>query len=133
MIIQVGAGHAGEFGLRSMNRGHNALPRVKLVSMAFIKNQVFTVSKDVLFQEVGGETVLLDLASERYFGLDEVGTRIWALITEGSSVGEVVDTLLEEYEVEPLKLEGDIEELLSALLEAGLISTGNAEPQFDAE
>ena len=46
-------------------------------------DQVFTVSKDVLFQEVAGETVLLDLNSESYFGLDEVGTRIWTLLNEG--------------------------------------------------
>ncbi len=35
-------------------------------------------SGEVLQQEVGGEAVLLDLASESYFGLDPVGTRIWA-------------------------------------------------------
>ncbi|MBT6125779.1 MAG: PqqD family protein, partial [Halieaceae bacterium] len=43
-------------------------------------NQVVTLSPDVISQEVSGETVLLDLNSEHYFGLDEVGTRIWQLI-----------------------------------------------------
>ena len=37
--------------------------------------------------------VLLDLESERYFGLDPVGTRIWALLGEGASIGAVVETL----------------------------------------
>ena len=84
-------------------------------------DQVFTVSSDVLFQEVSGETVLLDLDSEQYFGLDAVGTRIWSLLKEGRAVREMVETLLAEYEVEPEQLAGDVRELLAALLDAGLI------------
>jgi hypothetical protein len=95
--------------------------------MALLKDQSFTVSKDVLFQEVGGETVLLDLDSERYFGLDEVGTRIWALISEGVAVREMADTMLEEYDIDRSTLETDIEALLVSLLEAGLISTSDTE------
>ena len=83
--------------------------------------QTIEISPDVLFQEVGGETVLLDLESEHYFGLDAVGTRIWGLIGEGASVDGMVDTLLQEYEVERATLEADVAELLSRLAEAGLI------------
>ena len=89
--------------------------------MEIQSDQVFKASRDVLFQEVGGETVLLDLASEQYFGLDEVGTRIWQLLNEGLGPGEMVDTLLDEYEVERERLEADVRELLGSLLEAGLI------------
>ena len=64
---------------------------------------------------------MLDLESEHYFGLDAVGTRIWGLIGEGVSVTAMVDTLLEEYEVERVTLEADLAELLSRLAEAGLI------------
>ena len=89
--------------------------------MEISDDRVYTVSKDVLFQEVSGETVLLDLASEQYFGLDEVGTRIWALLNEGRSVGEMVETLLGEYAVGREQLEADVRELLGALMDAGLI------------
>ena len=95
--------------------------------MAFDPGQKFQIAPDVLFQEVGGETVLLDLESEQYFGLDAVGTRIWALIGEGLSVGGIVDTLLAEYEVSRATLEADVAELLSRLSEAGLIRLGNEE------
>ena len=81
----------------------------------------FTVSKDVLFQEVSGETVLLDLASEQYFGLDEVGTRVWQLLNEGQSLGAMLDVLLGEYEVERERLETDVRALLDSLIEAGLV------------
>ena len=84
--------------------------------------QKVTISPDVLFQEVSGEMVLLDLASESYFGLDAVGARIWALLESGASVGETLDTLLQEYEVERATLETDLAELLEKLAGAGLIS-----------
>ena len=82
----------------------------------------FAVSGDVLFQEVSGETVLLDLNSESYFGLDEVGTRVWQLLSGGNSVAAMLDVLLNEYDVEREQLEMDVEELLNSLIEAGLIT-----------
>ena len=90
--------------------------------MDFQKEQSFTISEDALFQEVSGETVLLDLVSENYFGLDEAGTRVWALLVEGASVGQIVNTLLDEYEVDRTTLEKDVNELLGNLVETGLIA-----------
>ena len=89
--------------------------------MELQKHQLFTISDDVLFQEVGGETVLLDLGSENYFGLDEIGTRIWSLLREAKNADEILDVLLQEYEVDKVTLESDLNELLGKLLEAGLI------------
>ena len=85
-------------------------------------NQSAEISKDLLSQEVSGETVLLDLNSESYFGLDEVGTRIWQLLLEHGNLRKVFDTLLEEYDVESDQLEKDMEEILTKLVEAGLIT-----------
>jgi len=90
--------------------------------MQIQKEQKVSISPEVLFQEVSGEMVLLDLASENYFGLDEIGARIWGLLESGSSVGEAMDTLMEEYQVERAVLEKDVGELLEKLLEAGLIA-----------
>ena len=84
--------------------------------------QKITISPDVLFQEVSGELVLLDLSSESYFGLDAIGARIWGLLESGASVGDVLDTLMQEYEVERGTLEADLGELLDKLAKAGLIS-----------
>ena len=83
-----------------------------------------TISTDVLAQELAGETVLLDLASESYFGLDTVGTRIWQLLEQGRGQEEIVDTLLGEYDVERGVLERDVEELLGRLSDSGLITIG---------
>ena len=78
-------------------------------------------SDDVLFQAVGDEAVLLNLASERYFGLDPVGTRIWTLLSEDPRLQQAFDTLCAEYDVEPAQLEADLLELIGQLAEARLV------------
>ena len=60
------------------------------------KNQSITVSTEVLSQEVSGETVLLDMQSESYFGLDEVGTRIWQLLQEKDDLQAVFDAMTQD-------------------------------------
>ena len=91
------------------------------MTMQIQKEQTAKISPEVLFQEVSGEIVLLDLASENYFGLDEIGARIWTLLSVGSSVGAVLETLEVEYDVERAVLENDVESLLEELITAGLI------------
>ena len=82
---------------------------------------ILTRSSEVLFQEVGGEAVLLDLASERYFGLDPVGTRIWTLLGEDDRLQVVCDALCAEYDAEPLLIRDDLLALVAQLSEAGLV------------
>ena len=85
-------------------------------------NQTITLSPQVISQEVGGETVILDLDSECYFGLDSVGTRIWQLIQEHGDLHRIYTTLLEEYEVGEEQLLGDLEILLNDASSRGLIT-----------
>ena len=82
----------------------------------------FLVSDEVVAREVGGETMLLDLSSGTYFGLDAVGGRIWQLLEDGTSPAEACDTLIEEYEVARDKLERDILDLLTELRDRRLIT-----------
>ncbi len=58
------------------------------------------VPESVLFCDLDGEAVLLESTSGRYFGLDEVGTRIWSLLAADGRVGTAFEALLAEYEVE---------------------------------
>ncbi|MFV8819164.1 PqqD family protein [Haliea sp. E17] len=78
-------------------------------------------SPQVIFQEVSGEMVLLDLASEQYFGLDEVGARIWQLIDEHAEWPAMIPVLLDEYDVEETRLREDVERLLNELMASGLL------------
>lgn len=79
------------------------------------------VSDDVVFRILGDEAVILNLASGVYFGLDTVGTRMWQLMSEHGSTDKVVETLLDEYEVEKEQLCGDLDKLIQQLSEKGLI------------
>ena len=83
-----------------------------------------TASSDVVAREVGGETILLDLASGTYFGLDSVGARIWALIedTEGLSLAQVCDAIMGEFAVAREVLEFDVLALAKKLTEQNLVS-----------
>ena len=85
-------------------------------------NQTIKLSPDVISQEVSGETVLLDLESENYFGLDEVGTRIWQLIKETNDLQIIFNTLLDEYEVKEDRLQQDLDVLLSEISGLGLVT-----------
>ncbi len=96
-------------------------------------NQTVTISDQVISQEVSGETVLLDLESESYFGLDEVGTRVWQLLNEDGNLQYVLDTMLEEFEVDKDTLESDLSELLNNLQTAGLIAMTDSQAPTQTE
>lgn len=80
-----------------------------------------TVSDAVLHQQVGEETVLLNMTTEQYHGLDEVGSRVWQLLREHQTLDPIVAALLHEYEVDETALRADVERLLGELADLGLI------------
>ncbi len=81
-----------------------------------------SIPPQVMARTVGEETVLLDLASGTYFGLDPVGTRIWQLISEGKTVAAVCDNMLAEFDVSRDTLEADVMHLLGELRDKGLVN-----------
>jgi len=85
-------------------------------------NQTVQVLPDVLSQEVSGETVLLDLNNENYFGLNEVGTRIWQLLQEQNDLEIIYDIMLDEYEVDAKQLRKDFDDIINQLVKSGLIA-----------
>ena len=85
-------------------------------------NQTFSISDEVICQVLDDESVLLDLASENYLGLDEVGTRIWQLIDDGETMRSVVATMLDEYDTNEDTLVGDLDKFLNDLQAQGLIT-----------
>ena len=79
------------------------------------------IPDDVMFRILGDEAVILNVASGVYFGLDTIGTRMWQLMSEHGSTDKVVETLLEEYEVEETQLRRDLDKLIEQLSEKGLV------------
>ena len=87
------------------------------------------VPADVLVSELGGESVILNLKTESYFGLDEVGARMWAVVTAAESIQAGYETLTGEYDVEPERLRADLAALLEQLVEQGLLVVTSADAQ----
>lgn len=80
---------------------------------------------DVLFRELAGEAVLLDLKTQRYYGLDPVGTRIWQLLAESGRTADVLQAMLDEFDIDRAKLERDLQTFLDELEGVGLIELGH--------
>jgi hypothetical protein len=94
--------------------------------MTISLNSSLSAPADVLIRELDGEAVLLNLKSEAYFGLDEVGTRMWQVLTTSESIEAAYETLLAEYEVEPARLHQDLTGLIDRLVEHGLLEVSGA-------
>ncbi len=82
-------------------------------------------ASDVLFRQLGGESVLLNLSTGSYFGLDEVGTRIWTLVSGGESLAAVLDRLDAEYDAPLERLRADLLALVGELTAGGLVVVEN--------
>jgi Coenzyme PQQ synthesis protein D (PqqD) len=79
------------------------------------------VPSHVLVRVLDKESVLLNIETERYFGLDETGTRMWQLVTAAPKVEVAYQQLLDEYDVEPELLRENLTDLLGRLVENGLL------------
>ena len=80
-----------------------------------------SISEDIVCRELDGEAVILNLQTGLYFGLDDVGTRIWQLMQECGSLRQVFDSLCEEYDAPSETLQADLLHLVSELDAKGLL------------
>lgn len=75
----------------------------------------------VLFRELDGEAVILNLEDESYYGLDSVGTRMWIVLDTSKTIGDAYELLLAEYDVNGDQLQADMIELIQELRDGGLV------------
>lgn len=94
--------------------------RLDFLSEAFLKTKL-TVAKDQVASDLDSETVILHVKTGNYYGLNEVGTRIWGLLQGGTTVPSIRETILNEYDVARETFERDLQSILSDLHEKGLI------------
>jgi hypothetical protein len=79
------------------------------------------VPDGVLISHLQEESVILNLESERYFGLDDIGTRFLSVLTTSESLEAAYETLSSEYEVDPQVLRQDLLALVEKLVDQGLL------------
>ena len=80
-----------------------------------------TLPEQVLFQQVDDGFVLLNVANGEYYGLNELGSRIWELLQGGQSAVELMATLRQEYDVSEQQLSQDVGQFLEILQAKGLV------------
>ena len=83
------------------------------------------VPDDVLISNLQEESVILNLESERYYGLDDVGTRFLSVLNTSDSVEAAYEVLRHEYDVEANMLRQDLLELIENLLQQGILIRAN--------
>ena len=79
------------------------------------------VPDDVLISRLQEESVILNLDSERYYGLDNVGTRFLSVLTTANSIDAAYQSLAEEYDIDREVLRQDLVALIQNLLQQGII------------
>lgn len=84
-------------------------------------SSIVVVAKEQVSCPLGEEAAVLNLKNSVYYGLDSVGARVWTLLQQPRSVGELRDALLSEYEVEARRCEKDLLALLESMRSEGLI------------
>lgn len=83
----------------------------------------FSVPSHVLLQELPDQgLIFLDLRTEEYFGLDEVGTRMYETVVSAGTADGAFDQLVREYDVNAETLRSDLSSFLSRLVERGLLA-----------
>lgn len=87
-----------------------------------LDTDVFELRSDLVIEAVDDEFLILDLTSNLYFGLNELGRVIWQAIGEGRGFGEVVGQVCENFEVEEAIARRDAAEFIGDLLGRGLVS-----------
>ena len=84
------------------------------------------ISDAVVVRDLDGESVILNIESGIYFGLDRIGTRVWQLIEAHGDVDAIVRVMEHEYDADPQTLRADAEALVAALVEKRLIIESDA-------
>jgi hypothetical protein len=79
---------------------------------------------DVVWRLVEGEVVLLNITTGQYYSLNEVGSRVWALLpASGISLEALRTALLQEFDADPADIDRDLQDLFARLLSADLVVT----------
>lgn len=84
-------------------------------------DSVITKNTEIDDTDLDGEKVMMNLDKGEYFMMNEVGSRIWELITENTAVTTIVEILLTEYNVDKETCENTVIEFLGRLEDADLI------------
>lgn len=84
-------------------------------------NMLFTRNPDLIATDMDGDTVMMNIANGKYYGISGVGSRVWELLAKPITISEMVSTICMEFEVEKSTCKADIERFIDEMHAFGLI------------
>ncbi len=92
----------------------------------FHDEAIISRNKEILSSHINNETVMMDIETGQYIGLDPIASRIWLLIEEPASFSSVCNALTAEYDVDAMQCRSDVAEFLQQSRDANLITVLDA-------
>jgi hypothetical protein len=97
-------------------------------ALALQDNEPIERDPDLVHADLNGETVMLSITGGRYFGLNEIGSRIWALLATPTTLDAIQSQLTAEYEVDEAQCRRELEAFIGEMLRLGLVRPCAAQP-----
>ncbi|HKV99614.1 MAG TPA: PqqD family protein [Vicinamibacterales bacterium] len=85
------------------------------------QTRALAVAGGVLCTTFDEEVVLLNQADGVYYGLSDVGARVWALVERSASIARIRETIVAEYDVDAARCASDLDRLIAELVRRGLV------------
>ena len=74
------------------------------------------------WREIDGEVVVLDIERSHYLNLNATGCVLWLMLAEGATTRQLVDKLIDEFDVTESTARGDVEAFIASCRESGLLA-----------
>ncbi len=84
-------------------------------------SDIITKVSNIATAEIDGELVMMNLNSNAYYGLDDIGSEIWGLLETPLTVSQLCQTLADMFDVGEKTLQEDVRSFLSSLLKEKMI------------
>jgi hypothetical protein len=81
---------------------------------------VVVAARDVMTADFAPDVVLLNLQDGVYYGVEDVGARVWTLLQTPMSLRAILDTVAAEFDVEPARCDRDVRAFVEQLVARGL-------------
>ena len=90
-------------------------------SASLPETAALAIANGVLCTTFDDEVVLLNQADGVYYGLSDVGARVWALVKQSASIARIRETIVAEYDVDAARCASDLDHLIAELIRRGLV------------
>jgi len=97
-----------------------------VANRAITNSTMVVAAKDQVSSDLAGEAIILSLQTSMYYGLNQVGARIWAMLRTPQRVQDIRDAIVLQYDVEEDRCERDVLGVLRQLAAHGLIEATDA-------